>query len=58
MPRLVPLSRKLIGSPTRPAELPPLTVAVKVTDWPTWDGLSEDMTVVCVAARKSKVPAA
>ena len=28
----------------------PVTVAVKVTDWPHTDGLSEEMTVVEVSA--------
>ena len=32
--------------------LPPLvTVAVNVTDWPTVDGLTEDVSTVAVAAR-------
>ena len=44
----------MLLAPSRKATLPvgatPVTVAVKVTDWPTVDGLSELASAVVVAA--------
>src|SRR5688572_14756673 len=51
---VVPLARKL----TVPAGVPelPVTVAVKVTDWPTLEGLTDDVSAVLLAASTTQLP--
>ena len=51
-PKFVPSTTNCtvpVGVPVLPLELS-ATVAVKVTDWPKVDGLTEDVTVVVVDA--------
>src|SRR5580700_9431673 len=46
VPRLVAPSKKV----TEPVGLPPVTVAVNMTDWPYMDGLSDEASEVLVVS--------
>src|ERR1017187_6595632 len=58
VPSVVVPCRNVIVSPSGGAPWLELTVAVKVTDWPYVDGLSEDEMVVVVVVSAALTPAA